>query len=203
MLSSSRDASYRIHIAARHTAATTRCGRGRCEAARGITQAARRAGDLGRRGRALTEAIVDKGADYILAVKENHPHLHVALEVAFAEVPGKEDESLVEGEHVTEGTAHGRIERRRVRVTRNINWIDGIDAWKGVKTIIEVERTRTIDGKTSLERSYFISSLKLARRRSGTVFALTGGSRTPCTGPWTSRMARTSPVSAIGMAQPI
>lgn len=117
--------------------------------------------------KAIAEAIVDGGADYILAVKENHPHLHVALEVAFAEVPGKEDESLVEGEHVTEGTAHGRIERRRVRVTRNIDWIDGIDAWKGVKSIVEVERTRTVDGKTSLERSYFISSLKIGAKAIG------------------------------------
>jgi predicted transposase YbfD/YdcC len=115
----------------------------------------------------IAEAIVDKGADYILAVKDNHPKLKVSLEVAFAEVPGREHESIVEDEHATEGKGHGRIERRRVRVTRDIDWIEGIDAWKGVKSIIEVERTRTINGKTSLERAYFISSLALDAKEMG------------------------------------
>jgi len=116
--------------------------------------------------KAISEAIVDKGADYILAVKENHPNLHVSMQVAFADVPGRKNKNIND-ENVTEGTAHGRMERRRVRVTRNIDWIEGIDAWKGVKSIVEVERTRTVDGKTSLERSYYISSLTLGAKAIG------------------------------------
>jgi len=117
--------------------------------------------------KAIAETIVEQGADYILAVKENHPTLCMSLEVAFAEVPGDTYKNLVEDEHVTEEKGHGRMERRRVRVTRNIDWIEGIDAWKDVKSIVEVERTRTVHGKTSLERAYFISSLTIGAEAIG------------------------------------
>lgn len=117
--------------------------------------------------KAIAEAIVDADADYILAVKENHPKLHVAAEVAFTDVPGKENESIVSDEHVTTDNAHGRSERRRVRVTRTLDWIEGIGSWKGVQSLIEVERTRTADGKTSVERSYYISTLAISAAEIG------------------------------------
>ena len=117
--------------------------------------------------KAIAETIVDGSADYILAVKENQPTLHTALEVAFAEVPGHEHESIVEDEDVTENKGHGRIERRRVRLTRDIDWIDGIEAWKDAKSVVEVERTRTIGDKTSVERAYYISSLDVTARTMG------------------------------------
>ena len=65
----------------------------------------------------------------------------------------------VEKKHVTQENGHGRSERRQVRVTRDIRWIEGISAWKNATSIVEVERTRTTGEKTSIERAYYISSL--------------------------------------------
>ncbi|MFI4972764.1 MAG: ISAs1 family transposase [Hyphomicrobiales bacterium] len=118
--------------------------------------------------KAIAAAIVDAGADYILAVKENQPTLRMSLEVAFAEVPGDEDSNLVEDEHVAEDHGHGRTERRRVRVISDIDWIEGIDAWKHAKSIVEVERTRAVGDKTSVERGYYISSLAVDAKTMGT-----------------------------------
>ena len=115
--------------------------------------------------KAIAQAIVDKGADYVLAVKDNQPNLRTSLELAFAEVQGRTDDTIVE--RVSNGHGHGRTERRRVRVTRNIGWIEGIEAWKGVRSIVEVERTRTVDEKTSIERAYYISSLAIGAKEMG------------------------------------
>lgn len=98
--------------------------------------------------KAIAKTIVDAGADYILAVKDNQPTLHASLELAFNELPARAVEKIAEDEHVAEAKAHGRIERRRIRVIREIDDINGIDAWKKVNCIIEVERTRTVDDKT-------------------------------------------------------
>ena len=105
--------------------------------------------------------IIDRNAEYILAVKDNHPTLHTDIEEAFTDLPGEDRNSLVEDENVTENKGHGRRERRRVRIIHDIGWITDIESWKGAKSIIEVERTRTVEGKTSVERAHFISSLSL------------------------------------------
>lgn len=109
----------------------------------------------------IASDIIDKNANYILAVKDNHPTLHAEIKDAFVEVPGEVCYNQVEDEHVTENKGHGRHERRRVRVIHEIDEIADIDAWKGVKSIIEVERVRTVGDKTTVERAHFISSLAL------------------------------------------
>ena len=111
--------------------------------------------------KSITGEVLARGADYILAVKDNHPTLHKEIEEAFMDLPGQDRNGMVEDEHVTESNGHGRHERRRVRVIRDIDWLTDIGSWKGAKSIIEVERTRTLDSKTSVERAHFISSLSL------------------------------------------
>lgn len=107
--------------------------------------------------KAIAEEIVTGGAHYILAVKDNHPKLHAAIAGAFADCPHSDAKNA--GEHETEGKAHGRLERRRVRVMTQIDEIADIGAWKGARSIVEVERSRTVGEKTSVERAYYISSL--------------------------------------------
>jgi predicted transposase YbfD/YdcC len=112
----------------------------------------------------IADTIIERGADYILAVKENQPTLHASLQAAFEQAPEKGGAGV---EHLTETEGHGRTERRRIRVLRNLAWIPGIDAWQGAKSIVEVERTRTSGDKTSFERAYFISSLSVGAKAMG------------------------------------
>lgn len=123
--------------------------------------------------KAIAETVIEANADYILSIKDNHPKLHASAEVAFNPAPGNEQISVIDDEHETVGNArgkneHGRAERRRVRVTRSIDWIEGIEAWKGAKCLVEVKRTRTIAENTSVEFAYYISSLDLGAKELGT-----------------------------------
>jgi predicted transposase YbfD/YdcC len=51
----------------------------------------------------------------------------------------------------------GRIEERQLSVYTDLRGISS--DWKGLKSIIQVERTRKIKGKESHQTAYFISSL--------------------------------------------
>lgn len=119
--------------------------------------------------KAIAETIIDAGADYILGVKDNQPTLRASIESAFTRTPDNEHESNVDDEHIDEGKKdHGRTERRHVKTMQNVAGIEGIEAWKGAKSIVEVERTRTVNGKTSCESAYFISSLAISAELMGT-----------------------------------
>jgi len=111
----------------------------------------------------IAETILERGADYILAVKDNQPTLHAAIEAAFEQAPAK---SAVRDD-VSQSTGHGRTEIRHVRVLRDIVTLQGIEAWKGAKSIVEVQRTRISGDKKSFERAYYISSLTVGAKTMG------------------------------------
>lgn len=117
--------------------------------------------------KAIAEAIVEAKADYILAVKDNHPKLRAAIEGGFSDLSDPEGNKLVADQDTTEGKGHGRLERRRVRVLNDIGWIADIESWKGAKSVVEVERTRTVAGEVSIERAYLISSLTITAASMG------------------------------------
>ena len=61
--------------------------------------------------------------------------------------------------HETIDGEHGRLERRRYWSTEDIEWVRNKSAWKNLKSIAMVESERTIEGVTSREKRYYISSL--------------------------------------------
>lgn len=104
--------------------------------------------------KSIAEKIVDKGADYVLALKENHPNLYtdVALYFETHETHCQSSDKEVE-------KGHGRLETRRYWLTDKIDWLVQKSEWKGLKAIAMVESTREIQGKTSTERRYYLTSL--------------------------------------------
>jgi predicted transposase YbfD/YdcC len=107
----------------------------------------------------IAELIIDKGADYVLALKGNHGDLHEDVEFFFEDVLkngfGDFKYSFYED---TDGD-HGRIETRRYWSVSDINWITQKEQWKGFTSICMVESERCIGDKKSIERRHFISSL--------------------------------------------
>ena len=101
--------------------------------------------------KAIAEKIVEKGADYILAVKGNHPILASQIIQSFAlETPLTE--------FTTHDKDHGRIEKRTCQVLTNLEWIDQREDWKNLTSIVKVTSERTIisESKTSVDIRYFI-----------------------------------------------
>lgn len=111
--------------------------------------------------------IVAKGADYVLALKENQPALYEQVADYFLGQLAEEnpDGKLRRQRQVEEG--HGRTETREVFVAPATEEMVASGAWVGLAAIVLVIR-RCVDhatGKSSDEVRYFISSLPAKVKR--------------------------------------
>ena len=126
----------------------------------------------------IAQAIRDAGADYVLAVKENQPRLCEDVVASFVEAfEGERGETYQQ--RVTHDQGHGRPERREYVVARDLSKIRDRDLWPDLRAVALVYSERTINGQTTEETRYYISSCR------GTVsgetagrFAATGESKT-------------------------
>ena len=116
---------------------------------------------------AIAQKIVQGGADYVLAVKDNQPNLCEALRDLFAAHDGRGLKTVRFGEHTEIGKDHGRIETRRCVVSEDIQWLDQRDRWSGLRSVAMIESTRQIGAHSSTERRYYISSLGADAKRMG------------------------------------
>ena len=108
--------------------------------------------------------IVEKQADYVLAVKENQPKLRQDVERIMDEARQRGDTVGCQY-HETVEKEHGRIETRKVwsTSTQGRLWQNDQDQdWPGLTSVVLVEAQRQVEGKTTVEQRYYISS------RSGT-----------------------------------
>ena len=116
--------------------------------------------------REIVAKIVEKKADYLIAVKNNQPCLAQAVESLFADP----DAGLREGrlqQDITLDKGHGRLETRRCVVSRELDPTNKhLKVWIGLKTAIMIESTREMvngraKGECTTEWRYYISSLEL------------------------------------------
>lgn len=107
----------------------------------------------------IAAAIVDAGADYALALKDNHPLLRSEVEAMFADV--KTNHGRTRGADVCKVTSegHGRKETRRVTVSTEIANLTDVSEWKNLQSVVRVDRERTIQNTTTTDTAYYLSSL--------------------------------------------
>ncbi|RPJ68867.1 MAG: ISAs1 family transposase [Alphaproteobacteria bacterium] len=105
----------------------------------------------------IANKIIDKKANYLLALKGNQARLYDDVKLFFEERPSKfEFPSYEEVDN-----AHGRIETRRCTVNNSIGWLnERYPEWRNMQSIVEIEATRKIKNETTTEKRYYISSLK-------------------------------------------
>ena len=114
----------------------------------------------------IAKTIVDGEGNYLLAVKENQPALYKDLVATFVEVADDRVRSVDERARPTvevfEETdkGHGRIEKRSLKLCRDLGWMMTLDRWAGLACVIKVTRERTVlaTNKTSTETAYYIGS---------------------------------------------
>jgi predicted transposase YbfD/YdcC len=105
---------------------------------------------------AIAGAILDQGADYLLAVKANQPTLRAEVEAAFAAADALET-------HVDLDKGHGRVEERRTGVLREVAWLDGGRRFPGelrlprVACLVRAETRVEREGRSRSETRYFVS----------------------------------------------
>jgi len=102
--------------------------------------------------------IIDGGGQYVLAVKENQPHLYEDIERAFDEALDRGEPGADFIECQTEAVRGGRRETRTCCVITDPSGIRDARLWVGLTAIVMVISHREIDGVASDEIRYFIGS---------------------------------------------
>jgi predicted transposase YbfD/YdcC len=88
------------------------------------------------------ETIIDHGADYLLAVKDNQPKLSDELENFFEQARGAAWEGVEHSVFTTIEKEHGRIETREVTVVQDLEWLPQKAKWKKLSSLVEVKSVR-------------------------------------------------------------
>jgi len=104
----------------------------------------------------IAEKIIEKDANYILAVKENQAQLLESIEDEFRFAKQLDI-------NVNQSLGHGRIETRTCRVITDFQFIEQENEWKELTSIIQIESIREFknsDKKTEKSIRYYISNLK-------------------------------------------
>jgi predicted transposase YbfD/YdcC len=108
----------------------------------------------------IAAQIVDKGGDYLLAVKGNQETLHRAVREAMAPLAR-------EGSYqATIEQSRGRTELREYHVMSAGDMVTQFPTWKGLNTLgVAIGYRRDSKGKESLEYRYYISSAALTEEQ--------------------------------------
>jgi len=111
--------------------------------------------------RLLCQALLQAGGDYLFLVKANQPQLFEALRLLFETPPpakraGESVLYLPEQHAQTQEKAHGRLERRSIRVSSELNeYAD----WPGLQQVFEIRRRWRAKGVWKESIRYGVTSL--------------------------------------------
>lgn len=109
----------------------------------------------------IAQQIIDQEADYVLAVKANHGKLFDAAQQLFAHVHDPDFRGQLPVDyHETDEISHGRHEIRRYWLWDELDEVVPTAGWPQASFLGMVEAERRIGDKVSLERRYYISSMK-------------------------------------------
>ena len=100
----------------------------------------------------IAQQIVEAGADYVLALKDNHPQLSEDVRLWL-------DTEAARGRlpvHETVDKDHGRIEIRRYSLSDEIAWLPQKSEWRGLQAVGRVESIRIVGEKTTTEHRYYL-----------------------------------------------
>ena len=129
--------------------------------------------------RGIAQNIIDKKADYVLALKGNQGTLRDDVELFAGEQKAVAFKNSSVSQDTTVDGDHGRIETRTITVFHDIGWLQDNHQWPGLKSVVMVESERETDGKVETETRFYITSLALLANALGPRSAVTGWSKRP------------------------
>jgi predicted transposase YbfD/YdcC len=106
----------------------------------------------------IAAEIVGGGGDYILAVKDNQPHLHRDIDDSFMAAMEADFAGLEWSVARTEETNRGRQEVRECHVIVRPEGLRDAGLWRGLAAICMLMCRRVVDGIEGVEFRYFIGS---------------------------------------------
>lgn len=103
--------------------------------------------------RAVAATVVARGADYVLALKQNQGELHAQVGAHFRALLTQPAAC------VQRDKGHGRGELRRVWLSQQFALVDAGTGWEGLRTLVCQQTTRWVAGQIQTATRYFLSSL--------------------------------------------
>ena len=117
--------------------------------------------------RAISRKIVDKKADYVLALKGNQGTLREDVELFAAEQKAKDFKDATVTRDTTVDGDHGRIETRATTVIHDVAWLQERHLWPGLKGVVMVDSRRELGDKIEHETRFYITSLSVPASQMG------------------------------------
>jgi len=121
----------------------------------------------------IAKEVVEADADYVLALKGNQETAHEDIRTFLDDALAEQQAPRPAGAKVSKAAAtlassaptvekdHGRLEIRRYYQSDHLDWFADRAKWEGLKTVGMVESVREVNGVTTVERRYYLSSLRL------------------------------------------
>jgi hypothetical protein len=102
----------------------------------------------------IASKIIEKEADYLLALKGNQGNLLEHIEDSFRFLSVRDSNEELD-------SGHGRVEIRRCPVIDDLSFIESKEEWEGLRTLVKIESERYIksSGKTEKDIRLYISIL--------------------------------------------
>jgi predicted transposase YbfD/YdcC len=119
--------------------------------------------------RDIAQRVIDKKADYVLALKGNQGSLRDDAELFVTEQKASGFVDTEISRDTTVDGDHGRIETRTTTVIHDVEWLQQRHSWPGLKGLVIVESCREISGKIERETRYYITSMSITAVHLGHV----------------------------------
>jgi predicted transposase YbfD/YdcC len=108
----------------------------------------------------IAQAIQEKGADYVLALKGNQGKLNDEVRDFFETAIKEQFKNIEKDEYIEFDKGHGRLESRRCYAVEVPAYLKEFkNDWKGLKSFVCIQSERDLGEKIERENRYYISSL--------------------------------------------
>jgi predicted transposase YbfD/YdcC len=122
--------------------------------------------------RAIARQVLDQGADYVLALKDNQPSLAADVRECFAQAQASGYADVAHDAQEAVDKGHGRLEIRRRWVITDpdvLAWVQAEHDWPGLTAIGMVQTERRSAEATTIGTRYYLLSRPLSARALGEV----------------------------------
>jgi predicted transposase YbfD/YdcC len=111
---------------------------------------------------AVAQKVIDKGGDYVLALKDNQPNLAADVALLFQDVHQSRAGVSQTNQAQSVEKGHGRIETRTCTTITDPTLLAPLrrsKEWAGLESLIEMRAQRQVGDETTMKVRYYLSSL--------------------------------------------
>jgi predicted transposase YbfD/YdcC len=109
--------------------------------------------------KAIAQTMVERGAEYVLALKEPPPTLSEDVTLFLNDARDTGCTDVEHAYHATVDGDHGRMETRRYWITSQIEWLGAQASWAHLPSVGMVESRREIGATVPIDTRYFLTAL--------------------------------------------